>query len=72
MKRVLSFLNEDELILDVLWKQMSVRKVTFQQTELPNESSVLTKMLHKHMTLMLADTQSKEEIENRFKKSRNG
>ncbi len=70
MKRVLSFLNEDEQILDTVWKQMSSRKVTFQQIELPPDVSVLTKTLHKHMAMMMTDTRIKEEIENRFKKIR--
>ncbi|UKD23919.1 ATP-binding domain-containing protein (plasmid) [Klebsiella pneumoniae] len=70
MKRVLSFLNEDEQILDTVWKQMSSRKVTFQQIDLPPDVSVLTKTLHKHMAMMMTDTRIKEEIENRFKKIR--
>ncbi len=47
-------------------------KVTFQQTDLPPDASVLTKTLHKHMAPMMTDTRVKEEIENRFKKSENG
>lgn len=67
MKRVLSFLNEDEQILDIVWKHMSSRKVTFQQTDLPPAVSVLTKTLHKYMASMMTDTRSKEEIDERFK-----
>ncbi|WP_407261108.1 3'-5' exonuclease [Klebsiella pneumoniae] len=70
MKRVLSFLNEDEQVLDTVWKHMSSQKVTFQQTDLPPDASVLTKTLHKHMAPMMTDTRVKEEIENRFKKIR--
>ncbi|MGQ4645095.1 UvrD-helicase domain-containing protein [Raoultella ornithinolytica] len=68
MKRVLSFFNEDEQILDMVWKTMSTRKVTFQQIDLPHDVSVLTKTLHKHMVSMMTDTLIKEEIEDRFKK----
>ncbi|MEI4926760.1 ATP-dependent helicase, partial [Klebsiella pneumoniae] len=39
MKRVLSFLNEDEQVLDTVWKHMSSQKVTFQQTDLPPDAS---------------------------------
>ncbi|MCV4754172.1 ATP-dependent helicase, partial [Escherichia coli] len=68
MKRVLSFFNEDEQILDMVWKTMSTRKVTFQQIDLPHDVSVLTKTLHKHMVSMMTDTLIKEEIEDRSKK----
>ena len=68
MKRVLSFFNEDEQILAMVWKTMSTRKVTFQQIDLPHDVSVLTKTLHKHMVSMMTDTLIKEEIEDRFKK----
>lgn len=67
MKRVLSFLNEDEQILDVVWRHMSSKKVTFQMADLPQDVSVITKKLHKHMAVMMADTRDKEEIEERFK-----